>query len=52
MSDVSADQLQAAVEGQHGVKARLSHVEPVTETFQGQTVWDGWVRVFDLEGHT
>jgi hypothetical protein len=35
----------------HGAKA--THVEsvPVTETFQGKTVWDGVVEVFDLEGH-
>ena len=24
---------------------------PVTETFQGQTVWNGTVEVFDLHGH-
>lgn len=24
---------------------------PVTETFQGQTVWEGDVEVFDLENH-
>ena len=39
--EVSADQLQQAVEGQHGGKAVLVSVEPVKETFQGKT----------LEGH-
>jgi hypothetical protein len=43
MTDVSADQLQAAIEGQHGGKARLAYVDAVTETFQGQTVWQGSV---------
>jgi hypothetical protein len=34
-------------------KASATHVEsvPVTETHQGQTVWDGVVEVFDLTGH-
>lgn len=40
-----------AVEVQHGGTA--THVEsvPVKETFQGQTVWEGVVEVFDLEGN-
>jgi hypothetical protein len=34
-------------------KAKAEHVEsvPVKEVFQGQTVWDGVVEVFDLIGH-
>jgi hypothetical protein len=34
-------------------KAKAKHVESVhvTEVFQGQTVWDGMVEVFDLKGH-
>jgi hypothetical protein len=33
--------------------AEATHVEsvPVTETFEGKTVWDGTVEVFDLKGH-
>ena len=36
----------------HGAEA--SHVEtvPVKESFQGQTVWEGEVEVFDLHGHS
>jgi hypothetical protein len=49
--EVSAEQLQRAVEGQHGGKAVLAGVESVKETFQGKTVWQGTVHVFDLEGH-
>jgi hypothetical protein len=39
------------LESQHGGNA--THVEsvPVKETFRGQTVWDGVVEVFDLEGN-
>jgi hypothetical protein len=35
----------------HGAKA--THVEsvPVKEVFQGKTVWDGVVEVFDLKDH-
>jgi hypothetical protein len=42
--------LQAAIEAQHGGTA--THVEsiPVKETFQGQAVWEGVVEVFDLGG--
>jgi hypothetical protein len=44
-------ELTKAVEAQHGGVA--THVEsvPVKETFQGQTVWEGVVEVFDLEGN-
>lgn len=49
--DVSADQLQRAVEGQHGGKAVLVAVEHIVEVFEGKTVWQGAVHVFDLEGH-
>jgi hypothetical protein len=34
--------------------ADATHVEsvPVKETFQGKTVWDGVVEVFELHGHS
>ena len=34
-------------------KARATYVEsvPVKEVFQGKTIWDGVVEVFDLKGH-
>jgi hypothetical protein len=51
MLDVSPDQLKHAVEGQHGGTATLVSVEPVKEVYQGKTVWEGEVHVFDLEGH-
>jgi hypothetical protein len=49
--EVSVDQLKHAVESQHGGTATLVSVEPVKEVFQGQTVWEGEIHVFDLEGH-
>jgi hypothetical protein len=44
-------ELQDVIRKLHGAKA--THVEsvPVKEVFQGQTVWDGVVEVFDLKGH-
>jgi hypothetical protein len=49
--EVSADQLKQAVESQHGGRAVLISVEPVKEVFNGQTVWEGVVHIFDLEDH-
>lgn len=49
--EVSVDQLKQAVEGQHGGTAMLVAMEPVKEVFNGKTVWEGTVHVFDLEGH-
>src|SRR5580693_4059169 len=49
--DVSAAQLQQAVELQHGCKARLAQSVPVRERHGEATVWEGVVHVFDLTGH-
>jgi len=43
-------QLKEAVESQHGGTATHVQSVPVKETFAGQTVWEGVVHVFDLEG--
>jgi hypothetical protein len=40
-----------AVESQHGGAATFVESVPVTETHNGQTVWQGIVHVFDLAGH-
>jgi len=52
MAEVEADQLKQAVEGMHGGSATLSQSVPVRETFEGKTVWEGVVHVFDLAGHS
>jgi hypothetical protein len=49
--EVSADQLKQAVESQHGGTATLVDVLPLKEVWEGKTVWEGVVHVFDLEGH-
>jgi hypothetical protein len=52
MSEVTVDQLKTAVESQHGGTATLVQSVPVHEEFEGKTVWDGVVHVFDLAGHS
>jgi len=45
------EELRAIIRHLHGVESH--HVESVLvrETFQGKTVWEGIVEVFDLHGH-
>lgn len=45
------EELQDVIRRVHGVESR--HVESVAvkEVFQGKTVWEGIVEVFDLIGH-
>jgi hypothetical protein len=50
--EVSAGELQRGVESQHGGTATLVDAPPVKEVFEGKTVWEGTVHVFDLEGHS
>lgn len=50
-SEVPTTELKRAVESQHGGTATLAQSVPVRETFGRQTVWEGVVHVFDLEGH-
>jgi hypothetical protein len=45
------EELRDVIRRVHGADA--THVEsvPMKETFQGKTVWEGIVEVFDLKGH-
>jgi hypothetical protein len=45
------EELREVIHRLHGATA--THVEsvPITETWQGKTIWDGVVEVFDLHGH-
>ena len=43
--------LHQAIERLHGCQATFREVVTVTERFEGQTVWEGDVHVFDLQGH-
>lgn len=46
-----AHELAVVIESQHGGKATLIQSVPVKEIFADQTVWEGIVHVFDLNGH-
>ena len=50
MSDYIAE-IQAAFLKLHGCDAVYLETVPVVEEFQGQTIWQGDVEVFELEGH-
>lgn len=45
------EELRDVIRHLHGVES--SHVEsvPIKEEFQGKTVWEGIVEVFDLQNH-
>jgi hypothetical protein len=45
------EQLRETVERMHNGTATLAQSVPVRETFEGKTVWEGVVHVFDLTGH-
>lgn len=49
MSD--RERLRKAIRDLHGVEATHLRSEPVHETFEGTTVWDGVVEVFRLKNH-
>ena len=44
-------ELKAVILNLHGAQAEHVETVPVCEEFQGQTVWDGEVEVFDIKGH-
>jgi len=49
--DVSVDELREAVEHMHGVPARFVEAVEIDERFNGEVVWQGAVKVFELTGH-
>lgn len=51
MNDALENELKRAVESQHGGTATLAQSVPIREAFEGQTVWEGVVHVFDLTDH-
>jgi len=50
MSDYIAE-IQAVFLKLHGCEAEYVETVPVVEEFQGKTVWQGDVEVFDIRGH-
>lgn len=51
MIEVSIEALKEAIRNLHGCDATWLESVPVREEFEGQTVWEGTVQVFDLHGH-
>ncbi|HSE17599.1 MAG TPA: hypothetical protein VLB46_11130 [Pyrinomonadaceae bacterium] len=45
------EELQEVIERLHGSRATRVESVPIKEEFQGQTVWEGEVEVFDLLDH-
>ena len=45
------EELSGVIHELYGAKATHRESVPVTETWQGKTIWDGVVEVFDLIGH-
>jgi len=45
------EELKNTIRRLHGVDSTHVGTVSVVETFQGQTVWEGEVEVFDLYGH-
>lgn len=45
------EELQEVIRKMHGAEAKHIETVPVVETFNGQTIWEGEVEVFDLEDH-
>ena len=45
------NELKTAIESQHGGSATLKESVHIKEMFQGTTVWEGVVNIFDLVGH-
>jgi hypothetical protein len=50
MSDYIAE-IQAVFLKLHGCEANYVESVPIVEEFQGETIWQGDVEVFDLVGH-
>jgi hypothetical protein len=45
------EELKDVIRKLHGVESTHRESVPVKEVFNGKTVWDGIVEVFDLHGH-
>ena len=45
------EELQDVIRKLHGAESKHVETVPVVETFNGQTVWEGEVEVFDLLDH-
>ena len=44
-------ELKTAIRNMHGCESEYVETVPVTETFKGETLWNGDVEVFTIRGH-
>ena len=51
MNKVTIEDFQQVIRATHGADAKLAASEHVHERFQGETVWEGDVLVFELLDH-
>ena len=51
MNKIPLSAFERAIFATHGVAAELAQRLPVVQTFEGETVWEGEVLVFQLQGH-
>ena len=51
MNDLPIPGFEHAIQATHGARSQLRERVRVVETFQGETVWEGEVLVFDLLDH-
>ena len=51
MPEATIEALKEAIRNLHNCDSTWIESVPVKETFEGQTVWEGEVQVFDLHGH-
>ena len=51
MNEIPESIFREAIQATHGAQAQLTGRERVHERFRGETVWEGEVLVFQLQGH-
>ncbi len=51
MNELPIADFKRAIRETHGASAELIDWARIVETFEGETVWEGEVLVFELEGH-
>jgi hypothetical protein len=49
--ETSIKALQKAIFDLHGCKSTWVESVPVKEVFEGETVWEGVVQLFEIQGH-
>jgi hypothetical protein len=51
VNEIPLSAFERAIFATHGAAAELAQRLPVVEAFEGETVWEGEVLVFQLQGH-